>query len=215
MPPPTAGATPAATSSARYVAKQCTGGYHSEMQRFFPLIALVLLVFQAYGQGSDDQYVRIYNLIQEAEQIESGGQTTQALAKYLEARSTLQRFQRAYPDWNAPVVKFRLSFLDSKITALSSKSSRSPAAPGPGSAPGVVEAQNTADNQLQFYNEQIQRLTADKIVLEAKLKEALASQPASIDPRELAKAEERVKTLQKENDLLKVTLDQTKTQLPA
>jgi Flp pilus assembly protein TadD len=187
------------------------------MQRFFPLlIALVLLVFQAHGQGSDDQYVRIYNLIQEAEQTESAGQATQALAKYLEARTTLQRFQRSYPDWNAPVVKFRLGFLDSKIAALSSKASPSPAAPVPrSSAPAAAQTQNPADNQLQFYNEQIQRLTADKIVLEAKLKEALASQPASIDPRELAKAEERVKTLQKENDLLKVTLNQTKTQLPA
>jgi Flp pilus assembly protein TadD len=114
------------------------------------------------------------------------------------------------------VVKFRLSFLDSKIAALSSKTSPGPTTPVPRtSAPGVALPQNPPDNQLQLYQQQIQRLTADKIVLEAKLKEALASQPASMDPRELAKAEERVKTLQKENDLLKVTLDQTKTQLPA
>jgi len=59
-------------------------------------------------------------------------------------------------------------------------------------------------------------LQADKSVLEAKLKEALAVQPAALDPRELARAEEKIKGLQKENDLLKVTLDQAKAKpLPA
>jgi Tfp pilus assembly protein PilF len=53
-------------------------------------------------------------------------------------------------------------------------------------------------------------LQADKAVLEAKLKEALSVQPAAVDPRELARAEEKIRNLQKENDLLKVSLDQTK-----
>ena len=53
-------------------------------------------------------------------------------------------------------------------------------------------------------------MQADKAVLEAKLKEALALQPAALDPRELARAEEKIKGLVKENDLLKVTLAQEK-----
>src|SRR5437867_74109 len=44
----------------------------------------------------------------------------------------------------------------------------------------------------------------------SKLKEALSAQPAAFDPHELTKAEERIKTLQKENDLLKVSLNQAK-----
>ena len=60
------------------------------------------------------------------------------------------------------------------------------------------------------------QLQADKAVLEAKLKEALSVQPASMDPHELAKAEEKIRNLQKENDLLKLGLDQTKGKpLPA
>jgi len=47
--------------------------------------------------------------------------------------------------------------------------------------------------------------------LEAKLKEALAAQPAAVDPRELAKAQEQVKDLQKENELLKFSLANVKT----
>jgi Flp pilus assembly protein TadD len=182
------------------------------MQRFFAvLIASLLIALTAHSQGSDDQYVRIYNLIQEGEQMETAGQSTQALAKYLEARSILQRFQKAYPDWNAPVVKFRISYLDTKINSLSPKPSSVPAIPASRQA-ATPSAQTEAENQVQFYNQQVQRLIADKMVLEAKLKEALASQPTPTDPRELAKAEEKVKSLQKENDLLKVSLNQVKTQ---
>ena len=54
--------------------------------------------------------------------------------------------------------------------------------------------------------DQVRRLRADKELLEAKLKEALTAQPAAIDPRELARAEERIKALQKELDVLKVNL---------
>ena len=56
--------------------------------------------------------------------------------------------------------------------------------------------------------EQVQQLETDKILLQAKLKEALAVQPAAVDPRELSKAEERVKSLLKENELLKAGLAQ-------
>jgi len=60
----------------------------------------------------------------------------------------------------------------------------------------------------------VRQLQADKSLLEAKLKEALAAQPAPMDPRELAKAEEKIKALQKENDLLKVSLNQAKAKSP-
>jgi Flp pilus assembly protein TadD len=59
-------------------------------------------------------------------------------------------------------------------------------------------------------NQQVRQMQADKAVLEAKLKEALAVQPSALDPRELARAEEKLRGLQKENDLLKVTLTQEK-----
>ena len=62
----------------------------------------------------------------------------------------------------------------------------------------------------------MRQLQADKAILEAKLKEALAVQPAALDPRELARAEEKIRGCMKENDLLKVTLAQEKAKpLPA
>ena len=55
---------------------------------------------------------------------------------------------------------------------------------------------------------QVQQLQADNAMLTAKLKEALAVQPAAVDPRELAKAQEQIQSLMKENDLLKADLSQ-------
>jgi Flp pilus assembly protein TadD len=58
-------------------------------------------------------------------------------------------------------------------------------------------------------------LQQDKLLLEAKLKEALAAQPAAVDPRELALAGQRITNLQKENDLLRVALDAAKARSAA
>ena len=60
----------------------------------------------------------------------------------------------------------------------------------------------------------MQKLQADNTTLQAKLKEALAAQPAAIDSRELARARETIRSLMKENDLLKVSLAQGKTGKP-
>ena len=195
------------------------------------IIASVLVtLLPAYAEGPDDQYVQIYNVIQEADAMEAKGQSNQALAKYLEAQTALRRFQRGYPDWNAQVVKFRLGYIEDKIAARSAKVTEPGAAAGgasvstppkstPAAAPPPAQPERTSapsdtENQLSALNEQMRQLQADKTVLEAKLKEALAAQPAAMDPRELTKAEERIKALQKENDLLKVTINQSKTKTP-
>ena len=49
------------------------------------------------------------------------------------------------------------------------------------------------------------------MTLESKLKESLAAQPAAVDPRELAKAEEKIRSLEKENSLLQVSVAQQQT----
>ena len=79
-------------------------------------------VVRARGQGPDDQYIQIYNLIQEADKLNNDLQPGDALPKYLEAQTALQRFQKGYPDWNPTVIGFRLSYVAAKITALSGRS---------------------------------------------------------------------------------------------
>src|SRR5689334_16254818 len=107
------------------------------MKRSFALVLMALLATASatLAQGPDDQYVRIYNLIQEADSLKSGGQTSQAVAKYMEAQTSLQRFQRGYPEWNTQVVGFRLSYLAGKIAELSpSGTVQRPTAPTTGSS---------------------------------------------------------------------------------
>ncbi|HSU57230.1 MAG TPA: tetratricopeptide repeat protein [Candidatus Dormibacteraeota bacterium] len=192
------------------------------MKRFLALCILMLLCAQraALGDGTDDMYVRIYNLIQEADLLSGNNQANDALAKYLDAQTNLQRFQRLYPDWNVKVVSFRLSYIASRIAALSTvaavpsvrpQTTEKPiTAPVP---PTVAPARTVPpdwEDRVSGLQNQVRQLQADKIVLEAKLKESLSVQPASLDPRELATAQEKMKHLQKENELLKVNLDQAK-----
>ena len=59
---------------------------------------------------------------------------------------------------------------------------------------------------LTLLQEDVRRLQSDKSTLEAKLKEALAAQPAALDPRELAKAQRQIQDLMKENELLTASL---------
>jgi Flp pilus assembly protein TadD len=191
------------------------------MKRCLALLiaALFIALCGAHAEGPDDQYVRIYNLIQEGDALVESSQSSQALAKYVEAHTALQKFQKGFPEWNADVIKFRLRYLTTKIGDLSAKvpsativTTNKPAA---GKAP-VVQAEKPAppadwENQIASLKEQVKQLESDKSLLTAKLKEALAAQPATADPRELTQAEERLKMLQKENDLLKVTLGQEKS----
>jgi hypothetical protein len=192
------------------------------MKWFSIIVAVLLASSGARAEGPDDQYIRIYTLIQEADKLNSSGQPSEALPKYLEAQTALQRFQAGYPDWNVRVIKFRVSYVAGKIAALSPRvpspapadTGTKPTAPpkaGPGQ-PVQPAAPSDWENQINALKEQTRQLQADKAILEAKLKEALSVQPAALDPRELARAEEKIKGLMKENDLLKVTLDRQKAQ---
>jgi len=196
------------------------------MKWFSVIVALLLVLPGARAEGPDDQYIRIYNLIQEADKLIGNNQPGEALPKYLEAQTGLQRFQKGFPEWNTKVITFRLNYVNARIAALPARvpAPAAPAASGPGAKPALSSntgpaqstppaqpaAPNDWDSQLATLKDQVRQLQADKAILEAKVKEALAVQPASVDPRELARAEEKVKGLMKENDLLKVTLDQQK-----
>lgn len=187
------------------------------MKRLFSLVALILAVtlLPARADGPENQYVHIYNLMQQADTLNNSDQPAAALAKYLEAQSALQRFQKVYPSWNVKIVNFRLNYLAAKIAAVSPKV---PAQAAPKAAattetreaataaiPAKPAASPDLERQVSALQDDVRKLQADKIFLEMKLKEALATQPAAIDARELTKAQEQIKSLLKENELLKTT----------
>jgi hypothetical protein len=91
----------------------------------FPQTVWAILVFALLTAGlpvladesKEDQYLHIYNLIQQGDSLSKNGQSEQALTKYRQAQTALQNFQKTYPDWNAKVVGFRSNDLAQKLSA--------------------------------------------------------------------------------------------------
>ena len=189
------------------------------MNRFFALVGLVacLLAVPAL-HAQEEQYVQVYNLIQEGDAAANSETPVQALNKYLRAQAELQKFQKVYPDWNGRIVNFRLNYLAVKIADLSgrqpaaapARAVTTPGRPAPAPAQNPATPASDIQSQLNMLREQIGQLQTDNSLLQAKVREAFSAQPAVADPRELAKAADKVKTVTKENELLKITLAQEK-----
>jgi len=181
-----------------------------DMKQMF-LIGLVLLALgglPARAQtGPDDQYVMIYSMIQQGDTLAISGQPVQAITVYEEARQDLEKFGSQYPEWSPQVVSFRLKYLADRIAAtLAQVPAGTAAAPSaPPTVPPAAPAAG-AETQLNELRALVQSLQSDNTTLNAKLKEALAIQPAPADAGDLAAAQEQVRTLMKENDLLRITL---------
>ena len=180
------------------------------MKRLIAVASAVFLISCAGARADapDEQYLSLYGLIQEADKFNSAGDTRAAVTKYLEAQAGLKNLQTASPDWNPKIVTFRLQYIASKLEPLTQKPATAVAteAPAAAASPG-----QDLTNRLLGMQEDIKRLSGQNALLEAKLREALTVQPASVDPRELARAEEHIKLLQKERDLLAATLEQVRT----
>ena len=192
------------------------------MKGLFVLAGLIgFLAFScAHAVAQDDEYIQIYGVIQDADALGNSSQTGEALAKYIDAQTSLQRFQRIYPDWNRQVIQYRLNYLASRIAEISARTpvaaTKTPiAAKPPTAAPPALSLQprerEDFEHQRDLLQSRVQQLQVDKMMLESKLKESLAAQPAAVDPRELAKAEEKIRSLEKENSLLQVSVAQQQT----
>src|SRR5262245_13549963 len=83
--------------------------------------------------AQEEDYLRILELVEQADALSTNGPTAPALAKYQQAQTALRGFQRAYPDWNAKVVSYRLNYINSKLAAFSSEAS-TPAASSTGTS---------------------------------------------------------------------------------
>jgi tetratricopeptide (TPR) repeat protein len=183
------------------------------MKRFAALVGLVLAVALSPAraqQSSDDQYIAIYSLIQQADALQSGGQPRQALDGYSQALAELQKFQKVFPDWDPKIVTFRLDYLAQKINGLAAQfplppknvTPPEPTTPAPTIA---IPPATDVEMQLSSLRAQVQGLQSDNAMLQAKLKEAWSAQPATGDTQELAKAQAQVLSLMKENDLLRAS----------
>lgn len=179
---------------------------------------LCLGLARVCADSADDAFIRIYNLIQQADAHRDTGQWSAAQAAYTEARSGLEALRRNYPAWNERVVAYRIRYVGERLEALKARpeASEAPTAATTNAAPRATQgspAATLAPNgevvaQFEQLNLQIQRLAADKQLLEAKLREALTAQPAPVDPREFQAAIERITALQTTNKVLLASLEQ-------
>src|SRR5439155_21174374 len=81
------------------------------------LVTGLTLLLPALLEAEDlnDRFIRIYNLIQQADALNGSGRDDQAREKYLEAQAELKTLRKAHPDWNEAVVAFRLEYVAKKL----------------------------------------------------------------------------------------------------
>ncbi len=162
------------------------------------LSIILLATCLARAEDTDQEYIRIYELVAEGETLNQEGKIQAATEIYRKAQTALIKLQAEFPDWNKDVVKFRLNYLNEKLAPTPRTSNLLPAQ--------IVVSNAIPQNNLSA--DEIRRLQSEKAVLEAKLKEALSARPNGVSPEALAKMEQKVVELQKERDLLKVALEQ-------
>lgn len=175
------------------------------MSRRFALLITVFLTGVLWA-GPDDDFVEIYQLIQQTDAQRENGRFSEARAGYERAQALLLTLKKGYPEWNERVIAYRLRYVAEKLAVLPAVD---PAAP-PGSAPGAaaeVVPEGEVLTQFRNLHGEITQLRGEKQRLEAKLREALTAQPAPVDPKELQAAVERITQLQSTNRALSEKLE--------
>src|SRR5579859_5687769 len=186
--------------------------------KFFATLAIALLLPlpMAHAQENpDDQYVIIYTLIQQGDTYADSGQPQRALENYTEAQRELQKFQQVYSDWNPNIVSFRLNYLAQKITAITPQvQAANPANTNAATVASAPPAASDVQSQVNSLNARVQQLQADNQTLQAKLKEALGAQPATVSADAYAQLQQQARELEKQNDVLKAALAQATNAAP-
>ena len=157
-------------------------------------------------QEADEKYLSIYASLQQVENQTETGNPRQVLGTLTEVHAQLETFQKVYPDWNPAIISFRLEDTGRKIAAVKARLQAAiPLEPLPATTevvPAQPEASPAAEQALRA---QLRAAQSENQTLQAKLKEALSSQPAAADASELARAQEIIRGLMKENDLMKAS----------
>lgn len=170
------------------------------------LLLFGLLPLARAQQTADEKFIGIYGLIEAADHVAVVGQPGETLAAYADAQTQLENFHKVFPDWNPAIVTYRLNYIAKKMAEL--KTQTTPTAPPPKT--GADDELGKLSAAVELLTGRLQSAQNENATLQAKLKEALAVQPATVNPAELARAEEQIRWLMKENDLLKATQNRPK-----
>ena len=182
--------------------------------------SILLVISVAWAAGPDEEYVRIYKTIVEADSFREGGQSSAAISSYQNAQGALMRLAGTYPSWNERLVNYRLNYIANQLRPLGIESPLPPSLANP-SSPSAETLAAVASGPAKL-NPQIEQLRAENQILrgtaarlEAKLKEALSVQPNTTDPKEIARAQEQLRELLKDNESLKTSLQEEQKRMKA
>lgn len=182
--------------------------------------SILLVISVAWAAGPDEEYVRIYKTIVEADSFREGGQSSSAISAYQNAQGGLMRLAGTYPSWNERLVNYRLNYIANQLRPLGIESPLPPSLANP-SPPSAETLAAVASGPARL-NPQIEQLRAENQILrgtaarlEAKLKEALSVQPNTTDPKEIARAQEQLRDLLKDNESLKTSLQEEQKRMKA
>ncbi len=187
------------------------------------LLSLLLFASLARAEGPDDQYVHIFNLIQDADSLNDHGDLPAAMTKYAEAQTALKRFQAGYPNWNPKVVKFRLDYLASKITELSLKTAPPPAAtptntptPPPPATPKPPAAPVTNSPPPVAVTEPVQSIAPAERMIPAPVVSPTPPPALSTEAENQIKGlQERIRNMETDKALLEAKLREALSAQPA
>lgn len=119
------------------------------------VLALLASLCQARAADADDDYLRIYGIIDRADMLSASGKTDLAHDKYLEAQKELGKFKQAYPTWNDKLVSYRLNYLAKKLAPTEAEADASgpaPAATSPATHPVAKSVGSATEPQIKLLN---------------------------------------------------------------
>jgi tetratricopeptide (TPR) repeat protein len=190
------------------------------MKRIATVSLFLVLAGGVLLAGPDEEYLKIYDQIHKADSFDQAHQFQSAAAGYLQALQALQKLKTEHPNADAAAVSFRLAYLADKLREpdllpFVSSTNLIPATVNPSLPIAGPHQTNLFQEQIRQLTDQNAQLRMKLEEVNAKLKEALTVQPAAAAPGELEKARQTILDLEKERDLLKITLDQLKAAPPA
>ena len=103
--------------------QKCTSILPLGMTRLFPALIVmgtIWLTTPATIQAApaDDQYLKIYRAIENADALATAGKTAQAITNYQQADKALKEFRRTFPNYSPKLVGYRLNYVSDKIARL-------------------------------------------------------------------------------------------------
>ena len=108
------------------------------VKRFSFLASLLLaasVVLSPRAAGPDDEFIRAYIQITQADNLAKSAQNSSAAAKYQEALNTLKALKSGNPGWKTGVIDFRIDYVTKKLKALNFSNPDTPTTPKPAAKP--------------------------------------------------------------------------------